>query len=162
MSQRTIFITGFLGCVVLIGVALYMQHVIGLEPCPLCILQRVAVIGIGAVLLVAALHNPVGWGRRVYAGLTSLLALFGLATAGRNVWLQHLPADQVPDCGPGLDYMLEVFPLTRTLEMVFKGSGECAEVQWTFLGFSIPEWMLLVFALYLAAGIYLSLARSRI
>lgn len=161
MSQRTFFFAGFLGCLALIGIALYMQHVIGLEPCPLCILQRVAVMGMGAVLLFASLHNPAGWGRRVYAGLTSLVALFGLVTAGRNVWLQHLPADRVPDCGPGLDYMLEVFPLSRTLEMVFKGSGECAEVQWTFLGFSIPEWMLLVFGVYFLAGLYLSVAKSK-
>jgi disulfide bond formation protein DsbB len=138
-----------------------MQHGLGLEPCPLCIVQRVAVIGIGVVLLVAALHNPAGWGRRVYAGVAALVALVGLATAGRNVWLQHLPPDRVPDCGPGLDYMLEAFPLSRTLEMVFKGSGECAEVQWTFLGFSIPEWMLLVFGFYLLAGIYLALARPK-
>lgn len=161
MSQRMLFFAGFLGCVLLIGIALYMQHGLGLEPCPLCIVQRVAVIGIGVVLLVAALHNPAGWGRRVYAGLAALVALVGLATAGRNVWLQHLPPDRVPDCGPGLDYMLEAFPLSRTLEMVFKGSGECAEVQWTFLGFSIPEWMLLVFGFYLLAGIYLALARPK-
>lgn len=161
MSPRTLFFTGFLGCVALIGIALYMQHVVGLEPCPLCILQRVAVIGMGAVLLVAALHNPAGWGRRVYAGLTALVALFGLATAGRNVWLQHLPADRVPDCGPGLNYMLEVFPLSRTLEMVFKGSGECAEVQWTFLSLSIPEWMLFVFGVYFLAGVYLTVARVK-
>jgi disulfide bond formation protein DsbB len=156
-----LFVAGFLGCVVLIGIALYMQHGLGLEPCPLCIVQRVAVMGMGVVLLVAALHNPAGWGRRVYAGLTALVALGGLATAGRNVWLQHLPPDRVPDCGPGLDYMLEAFPLSRTLEMVFKGSGECAEVQWSFLGFSIPEWMLLVFGFYLLAGLYLALARPK-
>ncbi len=161
MSQRMLFLAGFLGCVVLIGTALYMQHVMGLEPCPLCILQRIAVIGMGAVLLVALLHNPAGWGRRVYAGATALAALFGLLTAGRNVWLQHLPPDRVPDCGPGLDYMLEVFPLSRTLEMVFSGSGECAEVKWTFLGFSIPEWMLLVFSVYFLASLYLTLARKQ-
>lgn len=160
MTQRKLFLAGSLGCGVLIAIALYMQHVMGLEPCPLCILQRVAVIGMGVVLLVAALHNPVGRGRRVYAGLTALVALFGLVTAGRNVWLQHLPPDRVPDCGPGLDYMLEVFPLSRTLELVFRGSGECAEVQWTFLGFSIPEWMLLVFAVYFIAGVYLSLTKK--
>ena len=155
MTQRKLFLAGSLGCGVLIATALYMQHVMGLEPCPLCILQRVAVIGMGAVLLVAALHNPVGRGRRVYTGLTALVALFGLVTAGRNVWLQHLPPDRVPDCGPGLDYMLEVFPLSRTLELVFRGSGECAEVQWTFLGFSIPEWMLPVFAVYFLSLIHI-------
>lgn len=159
MSKRMIFIAGFVGSTALLAIALYMQHGMGLEPCPLCILQRFAVIGIGAVLLVAALHNPVGWGIRVYAGLTAVFALFGLVTAGRNVWLQHLPADRVPDCGPGLSYMLEAFPLNRVLEMVFKGSGECAEVHWTFLGLSIPEWMLMVFAVYLFAGLYLALVR---
>ncbi len=160
MSHRTIFFAGFLGCVILLGIALYMQHVMGLEPCPLCILQRVAVMGVGVVLLIAALHNPSGWGRRIYAGLTLSASLFGLVTAGRNVWLQHLPPDRVPDCGPGLDYMLEVFPLHRALEMVFKGSGECAEVKWSLLGLSIPEWMLLVFSIYFIASLYLLFSRK--
>ena len=159
MIFRRLTLLGFLGCLALLAIALYMQHVMGLEPCPLCILQRVAVIAIGVVLLVATLHNPIGWGQRVYGGLTALLALFGLATAGRNVWLQHLPPERVPDCGPGLDYMLEVFPLGRTLEMVFSGSGECAEVQWTFLGFSIPEWMLPVFLFFFVVGLYFALVR---
>lgn len=159
-SQRMLFLYGFALCAVLIGVALYMQHVMQLEPCPLCVVQRVFVLGVGAVMLVGALHDPGAWGRRVYGGLITLLAALGVAVAGRHVWLQNLPADQVPACGPGLEYMLERYPIGRVMELVLKGSGECAEVQWTFLGLSIPGWTLVVFCALLACGLYVALRRS--
>lgn len=159
-SQRMLFLYGFALCAVLIGVALYMQHVMQLEPCPLCVVQRVFVLGVGAVMLVGALHDPGAWGRRVYGGLITLLAALGVAVAGRHVWLQNLPADQVPACGPGLEYMLERYPLGRVMELVLKGSGECAEVQWTFLGLSIPGWTLAVFCALVACGLYVALRRS--
>lgn len=159
ISSRTAFILGFLACLGLIGFALYLQQVLNLEPCPLCIFQRVFVIAIGCVALLGALHNPGLVGKRLYATLIGLLALGGGAVASRQVWLQHLPADQVPECGPGLDYMLDAFPLNKTLELVFKGSGECAVVEWTFLGFSIAEWMLVVFAGFLIYALALASAR---
>ncbi len=159
VGQRTAVLAGFTVSVALMATALYFQNVMGLEPCPLCILQRVAVIAIGVVLLIAGLHNPGVAGRRVYGVLTALGAGFGLATAGRNVWLQHLPPDQVPACGPGLDYMLQAFPLNKTIQMVFHGSGECAEIKWTFLSFSIPEWMLLFFTGFLLLGLILFFSR---
>ena len=160
MGQRTVALAGFVVCAGLMATAvIYFQNVLGLEPCPLCILQRVAVIAIGVVLLLAGLHNPRVVGRRVYGALIVVAAGFGLAVAGRNVWLQHLPPDQVPACGPGLDYMLQAFPLNKTIQMVFHGSGECAEIKWTFLSFSIPEWMLLFFTGFLLLGLILLFSR---
>ena len=143
--QRLVLGVGVVLCGALIGAALYMQHVVGLEPCNLCIFQRVLIMVLGAVLLVAFFHNPSGGGRRVYGGLAAVAGLVGAGVAGRHVWLQNLPEDEVPECGPGLDYLMDAFPLMEAMEMVFRGSGECAEVQWTFLGLSIPGWTLVVF-----------------
>ena len=129
----------------MLGYAIYVQHVDFLEPCPLCIVQRVEFMWIGLFALVAALHNPAGKGRKIYAAFVTFGAFMGAATAGRHVWLQHLPVDEVPECGPGLNYMLDNFPLGETISTVFYGSGSCAEVQWSFLGLSMPEWSLVWF-----------------
>ncbi|MBI1195209.1 MAG: disulfide bond formation protein B [Gammaproteobacteria bacterium] len=158
---RRCHIAAALAAVALIAVALYFQYVMNLEPCPLCIFQRVAVMALGVWAGVAAAINPMGWGRRVVGVVTVLLAIAGGAVAGRQVWLQHLPEDQVPACGPGLDYMLDMFPMRKVLDLVFRGSGECAEVHWTFLGMSIAEWMLVVFSGFLAFGILIAFARVR-
>lgn len=160
-SHRLLFTLGFLACAVLIGVALYFEHVMNLEPCPLCMVQRVLVIIAGVVFLAAALHGSRGWGTRVYGALTILVGGAGIAVAGRHVWLQHLPEDQVPECGPGLEFMLEAFPLSETIKKVFQGSGECAEVVWRFLGLSIPEWTLIVFCAMAAFGLYLVFTRKQ-
>ena len=127
----------------LMAYALFLQYVQGLEPCPLCVFQRVAVIALGVVFLVAGLHAPTGAAGRIYGVLGVAAALGGAVVAGRHAWLQQLPADQVPACGPGLDYILDVFPLTEALTLVFQGSGECATVDWSFLGLSMPAWVLL-------------------
>jgi len=146
VSKRFINSAGFLFCIGVVGFAiLYFQFQKDLEPCPLCILQRVAFIFTGLFFLAAAIHNPGRVISRIYAVLIAAGSLTGAAIAARHVWIQHLPPDQVPECGPSLDYMLEVFPLDKALTMVFTGSGECAEVVWTFLGLSIPEWSLLCF-----------------
>ena len=160
ITYRHLFILAALACAGLLAFALYLQEALHLEPCPLCIFQRVCVMAIGAVALMAALHNPGRLGRRLYAGLLGLLAIGGAALAGRQVWLQHLPADQVPECGPGLEYMLEAFPLNQTLQLVLRGSGECAKVDWTLLGFSIAEWMLIVFAGFLINAFVLAFSKS--
>jgi disulfide bond formation protein DsbB len=144
-GYRVVNVLGLLACIVATGFALYLQHVVGLEPCPLCILQRVAVFAAAGVLILAIFHNPRAIGQRVYALSGLFAALAGLAVAGRHVWLQHIPADQVPACGPGLDYMLDVFPMQDVLNMVLRGSGECAVVDWTFLGMSLAELTALVF-----------------
>lgn len=136
-----------LACAALLGYGLYLQHVVGLEPCPLCVFQRVAFIALGLVFLIAALHGPRRAGATVYAVLGFAAAATGAGVAGRHVWLQNLPADQVPACGPGLQYMLEQFPFSRMIEKVLSGSGECANVDWNFLGLTIPGWALLWFVL---------------
>lgn len=142
-DRRSLNFAGFAICTGMMGFALYAQHGLMLEPCPLCVLQRLAVISLGVVFLLAALHNPSGGGRYAYSLLLLLATALGAIVAGRHVWLQMLPSDEVPACGPGLDYMWENFPLADVINMVFKGSGECAEVDWSFLGLSMPAWVLI-------------------
>ena len=142
-DKRVLNFGGSLVCAGLMGYALYAQYQLMLEPCPLCILQRIAVIGLGLVFLVAALHNSSGAARFIYAALLALATVLGATVAGRHTWLQMIPEDQVPACGPGLDYMWENFPLADVINMVFKGSGECASVDWSLLGLSMPAWVLI-------------------
>jgi len=138
----------FLASVIGMSFALYLEHVQGLEPCPLCIFQRVGLIGLGLISLIALLHNPVSNGiKRVYALLASLSILWSAGVAARHVWLQSLPPDKVPSCGPGLDYWIDTLPLKSVFEQVLTGSGECAKVDWTFLGQSLPVWSFVFFAL---------------
>ncbi len=134
---------GLLACGGLMGYALYAQHVLGLDPCPLCVFQRVAVIALGLAFGLAALHGPGRLGRRVYASMITMLALAGAGVSARHLWLQSLPPERVPACGPGLDYMLETFPFTEMLRSVLSGSGECAKVDWQFLGVAMPGWVLI-------------------
>ncbi|MEO7386416.1 MAG: disulfide bond formation protein B [Gammaproteobacteria bacterium] len=143
MNVRLANALGAMACALLMGYALYAQHVLGLEPCPLCVFQRVAVISLGVLFLVAALHPAGRAGRRTYSVLLGLVALAGIGVAGRHVWLTTLPPERVPACGPGLDFMLESFPLREALAMVLSGSGECAEVKWRLLGLSMPGWVLI-------------------
>jgi disulfide bond formation protein DsbB len=157
---RTFYVLGFLMCVVMMSTALfYFQGFLGLEPCPLCILQRVVVISLGLVLLVAAIHGPSGWGNRIYGALITLVAGTGAAIAARHVWLQSLPPDQVPECGPTLDYILEAFPLSKALQLVLHGSGECARVEWQLFGLSIPGWTLIAFSGFILFGLAVLLHR---
>ena len=145
-SQRVIFSIIFTVCIGLLGFGLYLEHVVGLEPCPLCIFQRVAYIIIAVISLIGAIHNPQKLFERIYASLILIASLCGAGIAGRQIWLQHLPEDKIPECGPGLEYMLDTFPFTDALRMILSGSGECAEVQWTFLSFSIAEWSIVCFS----------------
>jgi len=158
-NRRNINIAGFLCCAGLMGFALFAQHVLLLDPCPLCVLQRVAVIGLGIVFLIAALHDPSGWGRRAYAASLAVIAAAGAGVAGWHFRLQNLPHDEVPACGPGLDYMLENFPLGDAMKMVFKGSGECAEVAWQVLGISMPGWVFIAIAGVGIAGVWNNLRK---
>ena len=144
-GKRQLNLLGFATCAGLISFALYAQYQLFLDPCPLCVFQRMAVIGIGLLCLIAALHDPDLWGGRIYALLIGLVAAAGAAVAGRHVWLQNLPADEVPTCGPGFNYIIESFPLGEALAMIFQGSGECAQVHWQFMGLSMPAWMLVWF-----------------
>jgi len=135
------FIT--LSCAALLGFALYNQYVDYLDPCPLCIFQRVVFAWMGLVALFAFIHNPGQTGRRVYGWLIVLGGILGAAIAGRHIWLQNLPPGEVPECGPGLNYMLENFPVTEVLSSVLRGSGSCAEVKWSFMSMSMPMWTLI-------------------
>jgi disulfide bond formation protein DsbB len=150
LSTRSSFVLAALACALLLGYGYYLEHVVGLQPCPLCLVQRGFFYAVMAVGIVAALHGR--W-PRLYGILAALFATGGAATASRQVWLQHLPPDKVPQCGPDLFFMLDNFPLSRTLKTLVSGTGECAAVDWTFLGLSIAEWSLLWFAvltIYLA------------
>ena len=153
--RRPAYLLGALTCGALMGWALWLQYGLNLDPCPLCSLQRMAVIAIGVVFLVAAIHNPGRFGAGVYAALTVIIGLFGAITAMRHVWIQSLPKDEVPACGMGLNYMLETLPLTDVLVKIFRGSGECAESGWLFLGLSIPAWTLVFFIAMIVAAIAL-------
>ncbi|MGZ8236941.1 MAG: disulfide bond formation protein B [Methylobacter sp.] len=144
-NSRIWFFLGFLGCVFLLSMGAYFQFVQGLDPCPLCISQRIAILLTGLVFLSAALHNPGPAGTKAYAVLGAVTALCGAAISTRHVWIQHLPADKVPECGPGLDYVMQNFPLSETVKLMLSGTGDCAKVDWTLLGFSMPAWTLLAF-----------------
>lgn len=153
-NKRVLNLAGFLICVGMMGFALYSQHVLLLDPCPLCIMQRVAVILLGIVFLVATIHNPGGIGSKVYGAKIGVIAIIGASIAGWHVRLQNLPVDEVPGCGPGLDYIMDNFPLQDALSLIFKGSGECAEVAWRLLGLSMPVWVLIGMLGLGAAGVW--------
>lgn len=158
ISDRWLYLAGALFAGGLIAVALYLQYVEHQDPCPLCMVQRVIFIAISAVFVLAVLHGPKRTGERVYAALIVLLSLTGVGVASRHIWIQNLPKDQVPACGPGLDYMLDTMPLSNVLKELMHGSGECAAKGWTFLTLGIPEWSLLC---YLALGVWAVLIAIR-
>lgn len=145
LRPRSWFLLLVLFCAAVLGYALYVQHVEFLDPCPLCVLQRVAYIWIGLVALLATIHNPGAGGRWLYSGLIVLGCIAGALVAGRHVWLQSLPPDQVPECGMSLNYMLESLPFTEVITQLFYGSGECAKVDWVFAGLSMPGWNLICY-----------------
>ena len=148
---------GFLICAALISYGYYLQFVKGLEPCPLCIFQRLGIVGTGIMFLVAAIHHPARrWAAHLYGGLIALVAVIGGSVSVRHVWLQHTPESQRPACGPGLDFLINTFGPLDVVRRVLRGSGECGAIDWTFLGFSIPEWTLACFIGLVIYAIYLS------
>jgi disulfide bond formation protein DsbB len=147
LTPRLGYLAGFLVSGGLISSALYLQYYEYQNPCPLCIMQRVVYIALMSVFLVGALHGPRRTGAVVYSTLLTVISLLGAGIAGRHVWLQHLPKDKVPECGPGLGYILDRFPLMDAFAKIFRGSGECAEASWKMLGLSIAEWSLVWFVL---------------
>jgi disulfide bond formation protein DsbB len=161
LTTRQLNFAGFIACAGLLAYALYLEHVLMLMPCPLCVFQRMAVIALGTIFLIAAVHDPSGWGRRVYAAFILLAMGGGIAVAGRHLWLQNLPPDQVPACGAGYDYIMETLPLTDALRTIFSGSGECAEIKWQFLGLSMPAWVLISLAVLGLAGIWNAVRSTR-
>ena len=158
ISRRLGNTLGFLFCAALMGYALYAQYGLGLEPCPLCIFQRVAVISVGVLFLIAALHNPGHTGARVYAVLLAIAAIAGCLICVRHLWIQAQPPGSVAACGASLDYLLDIMPVTEVITKVLTGSGECGNVDWRFLSLSMPWWVL--FSL-LAAGAWALIVNLR-
>ena len=152
LGRRPINFAGFFICAGLIAYALYAQLHLGLDPCPLCIFQRIGIAALGVVFLIAALHNPGRSGARVYAALIAIAALATIAVAGRQLYIQHLPPGAIPSCGAPLSMMLKFMPLTTVIRKVLTGSGECGVVNWTFLGLAMPAWVLIWAALLGCAG----------
>lgn len=139
--------------------ALYAEHVLYLMPCPLCVFQRIAVISLGVIFLLAAVHNPAGKGRYAYSTLVLLAAGAGIGVAGWHIWIQNLPADEVPSCGPGFNYIMDTFNFGEALRMIFTGSGECASIDWSFLGLTMPTWVVISVSIIGAAGIWNNLRK---
>lgn len=154
LTPRAAFLLGFLYCVGLMLTAFYFQFVDGLSPCPLCISQRIGVVLTGLILLAGLIHNPGSVGLRIYSIAAGLSALAGASISARHVWIQHLPADEVPACGPGLAYMFEYFPLGETLKAMVNGTGDCAKVDWTLMGMSMPAWVLIAFLILAGWSFY--------
>ena len=161
LSSRGANLLGVVACTALLAYAYFAQFVLHLEPCPLCIFQRVGVIAMGVVFLVAAAHDPLGGGRKVYAGLLLLTAAVTIAIAVRHLWIQSLPEGSVPSCGASLKFMLKVLPLTDVLSKVLNGSGECAKITWRFLGLSMPAWVLISAASLGGFGVWANLRRLK-
>ena len=153
-APRALNFLGFALCAAMMAYALFVEHVLLLMPCPLCVFQRMAVISLGLVFLVSAIHDPGSLGRKIYAVFLVLAAGAGSAVAGRHAWLQIMPEDQVPACGPGFDYIIDSFPFSEALALIFTGSGECADIDWIFLGLSMPAWVLFCFIIIGTAGVW--------
>ncbi|MBT6211477.1 MAG: disulfide bond formation protein B [Woeseia sp.] len=151
---RTLNLVGFLSCAGLMAYALYAEHVLYLMPCPLCVFQRLAVISLGIIFLLVAMHNPAGKGRYAYATLLLLAAGAGVSVAGWHIWIQNLPADEVPSCGPGFNYIMDTFNFGEALRMIFTGSGECASIDWSFLGLTMPTWVVISVSIIAVAGLW--------
>lgn len=154
LPTRWRFLLGFIACAGSMAFALYLEHFQHLAPCALCVLQRVAMIATGLIFLVAGLHNPQAWGRHLYGLLAGAAALAGAAIAGRHVWLQSLPPDQVPACGPPLDHLMKIMPWNDALAFVLKGEGNCAVIDAQWLGISLPGWTLVGFVLLALWALY--------
>jgi len=149
-SRRALNFIGAFACAGLLAYAYYSQHHYAIEPCPLCIFQRVTMAALGVVFLIAALHNARTWCAYVYAALIGLASLATVGLAGRHIYIQSLPPGSVPSCGAPLEVMLQFTPFAEVVRKVLKGGGECADINWTFLGLSMPVW---VFICALALGV---------
>ena len=173
-SNRLLNLGVFATTVLTIAAVLYMEHVMLLAPCGLCITQRIFVVLCGIVCLVAAIHNPGGRARdktqdqqkatraqRAYGLTAAAMCIFGSYFAIRQIWLQHLPEDQVPACGPGLTYIYQNFPFAEVLDFLLKGDGNCAEVQFRLFGLlTIPEMSLLAFAALFTVCIFMAFRKT--
>lgn len=158
VSNRWLYLAGALFASGLMGFGLYLQYVKYQEPCPLCMVQRLIFVAILIVFAMAVLHGPRRAGERIYGALVAILSLSGVGVAARHIWIQHLPKDQIPSCGPGLDYMIETMPMSDVFKELMHGSGECAVKGWTFMTLGIPEWSLIC---YIVLGVWAVLIAFR-
>jgi disulfide bond formation protein DsbB len=155
-AGRSGYFLGFIASFGLVAYGLYIQQQYNLEPCPLCIFQRMTYMVIGVLFLIAALHNPGNLGRKVYGLLQFIAALTGAGIALRHMWIQANPDKVMAECGAGFDYIFETFPLKRALDLVFKGTGECSAIDWTMFGLTIPQLSLVAFIGLAIYTVYLS------
>lgn len=158
LTPRRLYALVCAACVALLAFGLYLQHVVGLEPCPMCIVQRYTMVLIAVVAAIGAAVT----GRRtqvVLGALLAILAVFGAFVAARQSWLQWYPPE-IATCGRDFYGMIENFPLQRAIPMIFKGSGDCTAIDWTFLGGSIANWSFLWFVAFALLGFWLALARA--
>lgn len=160
-NNRAAFLVAFLMCAALMGYAFYSEYVLGFEPCMLCMVQRFLVSSVGLTALVAALHNPKSWGWKVYGGFTALWSAIGIYIAGRHVYLQSLSPEELDGCAPSLKYALEYFAPLQVLKTIFIRDQDCGVVDWTFLGLSMPNWVLFFFIAFFIAAIYYGFRRVR-
>ena len=159
LPSRTLFLALFALCTGMLGLVLYLQHVVGLQSCTMCVMQRYALTLVGLLGLVGGLHNPGSSGQRVYAALIGLSAIAGGGVAANQSWLQLNPP-AISECGPGLEYLMESFPLTEVLPMLFRGAGDCSAIDWTFLGLSLANWSLLSFSAFTVFALWLLFRRQ--
>jgi disulfide bond formation protein DsbB len=145
ISSRWIYFFIFACCTGLLAYALYTQYVDGLHPCPLCITQRAFFVFTGVVAVMALIFHPQQLGRYIAGGLMLVSCAAGGGFAYRQIWLQGLPPEQVPACGPSLEYMFENLPMSEAFSTLLMGDGNCAEVVWTMFGMSMPTWSLIAF-----------------
>jgi disulfide bond formation protein DsbB len=145
ISTRQLFLLMFIACAGLLGAAYYFEYVMYLDPCPLCVMQRIAVLLLGLIGLSGSIFGVNALRERIHMGFLFLASCFGMAVAGRHVWIQSLPADQVPTCGPSLEYMVDTLPWADVLAVMLRGNGNCADAQWSFIGLSMPQWVLVWF-----------------
>ena len=162
MIAARLYWVGLIGRGALLAIAyFYFQQKLGLAPCPLCMFQRIALVGVAFFCLLGIFFRPKKIVSKLLALGAAVSSFIGLLVAGRQVWLQHLPADKVPECGPDLSFMLEMDPIFDVVQRVLAGSGECAEVQWTLFSFSMPEWMVLVFSVMVLICLRLLFRKER-
>ena len=161
ISNRVFFTIISASCLSLLAYGYYLEFFEDLLPCPMCIFQRLGYMAITLVSLIAVIQAPQRTGGITYGVLVIIFSTIGASIAGRQTWLQHIPPGLVPECGPGLEFMLEMYPLLETIERALLGTGDCAEVSWTFIGMSIAEWSLICFIGLLVVALYQTISNWR-
>ncbi|MFY0639657.1 MAG: disulfide bond formation protein B [Bermanella sp.] len=161
ISNRMISLAVFVACAALLAGAYYFEYILYMDPCPLCIMQRIAVllVGIAGLLGFLLARNQIA---QLASGVFMLLsAVLGMGVAGRHVWIQSLPADQVPTCGPSLEYMVDTLPWAEVLTVMLRGNGNCADSHWAFLGLSMPQWVLVWFVGFAVVATFLVIKNAK-